>query len=376
MGTAYTPATQASGFRSNEDINTDRLAVQTALAAALSRNGDAPNDMNADLDMGTNRLLNVEEGVLGTDGVNLNQVTNVATNIANTLFNTGGAQQTSGDPITFNYGIATGSQGLNTRTEFDVNTLFGRSSLLGLTVIVNGVIQYPGSYSVQDTTNVIFSESLNTDDDILFIFGDLTTLPVFTNAAATLSETVATATAGQTVFTAPTYTIGNNQLMVHIDGVMQSLQDGDYTETSTTSITLDTAMNGGEKVVIRQIVGTPSSGVTAALSYSISATDPDPTAASVTYFVVPEGGTVSSINSVISGALATGDNVYTISIAGGSPTPTTHTITQSGSAAGDVDTTTITAGGAVNAGDIITLTSNGGNSAAINVNFTITIDRS
>lgn len=257
MGTAYTPTLQGSGFRSDDDLNTELQSIQTGLENSLSRNGDSPNDMTVELDMGSNKLINVAAGLAGTDGVNVTQVNQIATTIANTVINTGAVPQaqTTGDPITINYGIATGSQGLNTRTEFDLDTLFGVTTVTGLTIAINGVIQYPGSYTVTDTTLVTFSESLNTDDDVLFVYGDLTTLPVFSNALATLQETTATATAGQTVFTAPTYVIGRNQLMVHIDGVMQSLGFGDYTETTTTSITLDTAMAGGERVTIRQIVG-------------------------------------------------------------------------------------------------------------------------
>jgi hypothetical protein len=74
-------------------------------------------------------------------------------------------------------------------------------------------------------------------------------------SSASLTETATTATAGQTVFTAPTYVIGANQLLVSIDGVLQSLQSGDYTETTTTSITLDSAMNGGERINVRNFTG-------------------------------------------------------------------------------------------------------------------------
>lgn len=257
MGTTYTPDPVGSGFESEVNINADRAKVLAALQDSVSRSGAAPNAMAADLDLGSNKLLNVEAGTVGTDGVNLNQVSQIATTIANNIVNAGGSSQnqTTGDPITINYGTATGSQGLNNRTEFDLNTLFGVTSFLGLTVVINGVVQFPTAYTVTDDTLVTMSESLNTDDDILFIYGDLSPTPVFSNASATLNEVVATATAGQTVFTAPTYVIGQNQLLVSIDGLLQSITQGDYTETSTTSITLDEAMVGGEVVVIRNITG-------------------------------------------------------------------------------------------------------------------------
>lgn len=261
MGTAFNPTTIASGFRDTDRWDTILNDIKTELNNMLNRTGLAPNAMEADLDMGTFTLLNVEEGINGSDGVNLNQVTNVATSIANTIVNSaiaGAGTPSSGttfDPITVNYGLAVGSQGAATRTEFDANTLFGITSFNGLTVAVNGVIQHPNTYSVTDDTLITFSESLNVDSDILFIFGDLSPTPVFSNANATLTETASTATAGQTVFTAPTYIIGANQLMVSIDGLLQSITQGDYTETSTTSITLDESMVGGEIIVIRNITG-------------------------------------------------------------------------------------------------------------------------
>lgn len=257
MGTTYVPGAVQAGFRDTDAWDTELSQIAAELANKVDRNGVSPNAMAADFDMGSNRLLNVAAGVLGSDGVNLTQVQDVATTIATTIINTGSpAGDTTGDPITFNFGLATGSQGAMTRTQFDLETLFGVTSVLGLTVIINGVVQLPGlAYSVSDETLVTMSESLNNTDDIMFIYGDLSPTPVFSNVSATLNEAASTATAGQTVFTAPTYVIGQNQLIVTIDGLMQSLTSGDYTETSTTTITLDEAAIGGERINVREITG-------------------------------------------------------------------------------------------------------------------------
>lgn len=48
-------------------------------------------------------------------------------------------------------------------------------------------------------------------------------------------------TDGQAVFTVPAYTVGGNNLRVYLDGVRLSLANGDYAETSPTSITLSAA---------------------------------------------------------------------------------------------------------------------------------------
>lgn len=253
MGTLYVPATIQSGFRDTDAFDTELSAIAVELDNKVDRDGVAPNAMNVELDIGSNRLLNVGTGINGPDGVNLAQVQSITA--AAVVAGAGGQEQTTGDPITFNFGIAVGSQGTMTRTVFDLNGLFGVTSFIGLTVIVNGVVQIPTlAYNAVDEI-VTFTESLSTDSDIMFIYGDLSPTPVFSSVSATLVETTATATTSQTVFTAPTYIIGQEKLMVHIDGVMQSLGFGDYTETSTTSITLDTAMAGGERIVIREISG-------------------------------------------------------------------------------------------------------------------------
>lgn len=257
MGSSYTPNDIGSGFQSQVNINAEFEKVRLDLVDKVDRTGVLPNDMEADLDVGTNQILNVLEGILGTDGVNLSQVTNLATSIALSVFATGGVgqSQTTGDPITFNFGLATGSQGTDNRTVFDLEALFGVTSFLGLTVIIEGVVQVPTAYTVTDDTTVTLSESVENATNLFFIFGDLSPTPVFSNVSASLTETTTVAGAGDTVFPTPTYIIGKNQLMVHIDGVMQSLGFGDYVETSTTSVTTDTAMAGGERIVVRQISG-------------------------------------------------------------------------------------------------------------------------
>jgi hypothetical protein len=258
MGTTYVPTPILSGFRDTDAFDTELTAIRDELENMVNRQGTSPNAMAVDLDIGTNQLLNVDLGVLGTDGVNLTQVNTIATSIATSIATTilgGGAPSTTGDPITINYAEAVGSQGTGTRTVFDLTALFGITGFTGLSVFVDGVSQQPSTYTISSDTTVTFSESLDTSTDILFVYGDISPVPVFNNVSATLAESVTVATAGLTVATAPTYVIGQNQLIVSIDGLLQSITQGDYAETSTTSITLDEAMVGGEVIVVREITG-------------------------------------------------------------------------------------------------------------------------
>lgn len=93
----------------------------------------------------------------------------------------------------------------------------------------------------------------------------------------------------------------------------------------------------------------------------------DSTAAEDTMFIAPIDGTLEEVSLVISDALVTADNVYSIDINGTTPTPNSVTATQVGSASGDVFSVSLTSNNGVIAGDTITITSNGGNTDA-NVN--------
>lgn len=100
---------------------------------------------------------------------------------------------------------------------------------------------------------------------------------------------------------------------------------------------------------------------------------PDLTAAEVVRLVSPVGGTISKIWSVIDAALATGNATLTASIGGTPVTNGVVTITQAGSAAGDVDSATPTAANVITAGAAIVLTVGGTNSGTVGATVTLEI---
>jgi hypothetical protein len=61
------------------------------------------------------------------------------------------------------------------------------------------------------------------------------------------SRITANATAGQTVFTSPTYVIGAAQLRVYVNGVRQDIAE--YTETSTSTFTMGVGLNVDDQVI-------------------------------------------------------------------------------------------------------------------------------
>lgn len=91
------------------------------------------------------------------------------------------------------------------------------------------------------------------------------------------------------------------------------------------------------------------------------------------WLVAPIAGNITKIYSIIDLALATGDATITPSIGGTNITNGLITITQSGSAPGDVDSSTPSANYAVTAGTAIKFAVGGTNTAAANAVLTLEI---
>lgn len=87
--------------------------------------------------------------------------------------------------------------------------------------------------------------------------------------------------------------------------------------------------------------------------------------AQVKHVVSPVAGDIAQIYSVIEGALTTGNATLTADIGGVAVTTGVITITQAGSAAGDMDSVTPTAAKTVAAGSVIGITVGGANDAAV-----------
>ncbi len=91
------------------------------------------------------------------------------------------------------------------------------------------------------------------------------------------------------------------------------------------------------------------------------------------WVVAPFAGLIETIYSVISGAITSADCGLTAELAGVLVTGSGITITQSGSAAGDVDSATPSALNVVAAGDAIEIISDGLSSTAIDAVITLVI---
>jgi hypothetical protein len=73
-------STLSAGFFDTAKLNTNFTNLNAALNNTLSLDGSTPNSMLADFDMNSNRILNVADPVVGSDGVPRDWVTSYITN--------------------------------------------------------------------------------------------------------------------------------------------------------------------------------------------------------------------------------------------------------------------------------------------------------
>lgn len=108
---------------------------------------------------------------------------------------------------------------------------------------------------------------------------------------------------------------------------------------------------------------------------SVSAYLADVSTASSTFVVAPFRGTIKRAYSAIANAITGADCTWSMTINGTAVTGSTATITQSGSAAGDIDSCVPTGANYVNEGDTIAFVSAGESSTTTPTMFTAVIDR-
>lgn len=101
----------------------------------------------------------------------------------------------------------------------------------------------------------------------------------------------------------------------------------------------------------------------------------DVSTASSVWVVSPHAGTVSKIYSVINGTIATAPAVLDPQIGGTSITDGGISITESGSAAGDIDSSTPSAANVVTAGQAIEVATSGASTNTISAVITLVITR-
>lgn len=139
---------------------------------------------------------------------------------------------------------------------------------------------------------------------------------------------------------------------------------------------ITTIMDSAEVVAAITTAKTEITALQAAEFYTLNIPSVALNGTATFYTVAPLAGTITKIYSVIDGALTTGDATLTAKINTTAITTGVITITQSASAAGDVDVATPTALNTVVAGDYIAVTVGGSNAAAKTAHVTVAIRQS
>jgi len=109
--------------------------------------------------------------------------------------------------------------------------------------------------------------------------------------------------------------------------------------------------------------------------YFLTAKVTDISTAGSTFVAVPDGGNIVKIYTSIKNAITTADAAITFEIGGTAVTNGAITVTQSGSAAGDVDSSTPSAANRVEEGGSIEIISDGASATACEMIVTFVIRR-
>lgn len=246
--------TISSRYASVAALNANFDAIEAAFENILSRDGTAPNTMSADLDMNSQRIINLEDAVNSTEAVSLGQLTNLISNASSGLI------ISQREVFT-----ATASQTLFTLT--GVTYTPGINNLI---VFVNGSKQVLiTNYSETSSASITFTSPLNAGDVVEVVTNQpTTTVAIESLTYSTVGTYTATGGETQVISAAGTYLAGQNNLKVFLNGLFMT-QGSDYTEDAGGSfITFLSALSASDKVTfVKNEAGTAITAPSSAVSY-------------------------------------------------------------------------------------------------------------
>lgn len=148
--------TIVSGYLSTTQLNANFAAIVAAFSNTVSRDGSTPNSMSANLDLNSNRIINVTNGINPQDVATINQLTNAAALVTSAAFlGTSVTSNTIGTGAkTFatqtNLAVTTGTFVVISRTSSPTNYFFGQVSSYSAGSLVVGVTSTSGSGTFTD----------------------------------------------------------------------------------------------------------------------------------------------------------------------------------------------------------------------------------
>jgi hypothetical protein len=239
-----------SGYASTAAINTAFTAVETALEKTLSRDGTAPNQMEANVDLNGYRVLNAGRAISNTDLISLGQFLEYANTDENLI---------GVIPITWEF-ISTGASSYPL-------PLASTDAIDMYIVTSNGLTISPSSYSVSPSTQTLTFLSdvpaLSTEI-VVRLFGKI---PEVSGSGVTINNTKQTLyftiVGAETVFETST-TLESAATDVYLNGV-KLVWVQDYIITGTTVVLLASATAGDVlEVSLYHAIVAPSGSVLAA----------------------------------------------------------------------------------------------------------------
>jgi len=149
--------TIGSRYGSIDALNDNSDLVEAALENTLSRDGTGPNNMESDLDMDSNSVINLADGVHNQDAVTVKQLN-------------GGLQGIASGNIVKLREVATATTG---QTIFNLSMLTYTPASNNLSVYIQGIKQrLTSAYVETDNNTITFTEAVPVNAVVEFIVND------------------------------------------------------------------------------------------------------------------------------------------------------------------------------------------------------------
>lgn len=238
MALSFTKKSILSGFQSTDALEENFDNLETATADGLSRSGTGPNAMGTDLDMNSQRILNLPVATTAGEPVTFGQITTSNLQLQGFL----SERLTAGSGFTAGAALVT----LSTATY----TL----GLLNLHVYINGVFQAPSQYTENTTTTFTMNANLTINDVV-----DVWVLSIATASTTTPANLI-------------TYTPKGGSIVYNVDEYLDDtlgLTDAGDAGVTLTAFTSDIVLRYNAAITVDRAVTLSTTDAVAGWKFTI-----------------------------------------------------------------------------------------------------------